>query len=215
MNLTGVLQSVALTTLERVQAAIDFNINVDGGPEMDAYVSRLITDVSQRVTDYLGFHTLRAQRTETYELPVRNSMITLSAAPIDLASTFELRVGTSPVDADLDALSVEDAANYRVSAPGGWIRILRTNAGYDDALMQYARVKYTGGLGTTAATVIAAFPMLSNAVETQIKYHLQRGDSLGGNINTVGGGVASSFMGEYGLLKYVLTLLEGWRRHHV
>lgn len=214
MNLSGGLQSVNLTTLERVRDRIDYGLNVDGGPDGDAYIERLIVDFSRRATEYLGFHTLKAARTETYELPVTKHTLTLSGSPVDLGETFTLRMGSSPVDATIDAYSAEDPDNYRVSGPGGWVRILRTTAYYDSTLTRYARVTYTGGLGATTAAVVSAYPEIAGAVEYQIKYQLERRDSLGGGAKSATG-AQSATLGEYGLLREVREVLDGHRRHRI
>jgi hypothetical protein len=124
-------------------------------------------------------------------------------------------VGTSPLDSELDALSVEDTENYRVSAPGGWIRFLRTTAWYDSSLMRYARVTYTSGLGATASAVVTSYPDIAYAAELQIRYQLQRRDSLGGDINVGGGGAVSMTRSEFGLQRDVREILNGWRRHRL
>jgi hypothetical protein len=215
MNLSAALSSVDLTTLDRIRDGLDYGVAVDAGPDGDAYIERLITDTSRRMTEYLGFHTLSAARTETYELPVPKNTLTLSGRPVDLGQTFEIRIGTSTVDSELDALTAEDAENYRVSSPGGWVRLLRTTAWYDSSLMRYARVTYTSGLGATASAVVSSYPDISQAAELQIRYQLQRRDSLGGDINVAGGGAVSMTRSQFGLLKDVREILDGWRRHRV
>ena len=206
MNLSRALASQDFTTLARVKEILD---DSQASASRDALISSLITRISHDMTEYLGTHAVEAQRTEVYEIRPGKRILTLDAYPIDTAlATFSVRIGSDPSTATLDAASDLDEKNYALNTGHGWLRFLYTPGGGD---YSYARVFYTGGLGTDTADLVANYPELANACDLQVKYAISRLDSLGGSIETVQG-ATTSVMGEYGWLREVKRTLDSMRR---
>jgi len=200
MNLDGQLSVQDFTTLERVKAL--YTPSIDTG-DLDALIATLIGDVSARFVRFLGLHALRVERTELYEVRRFAKIVSLDAKPIDGAATFTVDYGADTGT----GLSLITTQSFILNKAAGWLRLLfetRADPGY-------VRVKYTGGLGTTVANLITAWPDLAGAADRQVIYLLQRRGMLGGNVTVPMGG-GTSFEGQYGLLKEVENVLAQHRR---
>ena len=103
-NLTNSLQYVALSTPSAIIAKMDLS---DAGDSRTAFITSMIEEVSSTMTDYLGVHTLRAERTERYRL--RKFSRTLSLDAFDVSNTITLKVAASPSDfATTTAETIDD-----------------------------------------------------------------------------------------------------------
>jgi|GEM_PF-2714311 hypothetical protein len=192
------LQAVDLTTLAEVKQIIDAS---ETDTSLDSLISSLIAEVSDRCTQYLGFHTLSAERTETYEGRRFERVLTLDTRPVTAVSSLKYH-------ADTDFTNVQPTATdeYVVHSRGGWIRLLFGPVFKNN----YFRVTYTGGLGADAAAVVSGFPEISHAAAMQAKYLFQRRDSLGGDVRTMAG--STEFRSEYGLQSEVRAILDQYAR---
>lgn len=208
MNLTAPLTIQDFTTLASVKLMLDIEPN---DCDRDELITKLISDVSARFVRYLGLHAVKAQRTEQYELAQAKKLLSLDAKSIDTGSTFTIKLGNSATD--FTTAGEVDSTMYTVNAVGGWVR-LRIDTPSDPNIVE---VTYTGGLGTSTADLMTNFPELSSAAELQVKYLLNRRDSLGGNITVHGtsagfGGGGTTYTGEYGLMGEVMSVLDMHRR---
>lgn len=197
----AVYQAVDLTTLAEVKLLLDAS---ETDTSTDALISSLISDVSSRITTFLGFHTLVAARLEVYEMRRFKRILTLDTRPIDVAAeTVTIKLSSSP---DFTGTSDIDATLFSVHQPIGRIRFL------DPPIREwtFAQINYTGGLGAAASNVLTDHPEIAHAATMQTKYLYQRRDSLGGNVETTGG--STSFDAGYQLQVEVKRILESHRR---
>lgn len=204
MNLTGRLDTIDFTTLARVKEMID---PTSADASLDPLISRLIADVSSRFTSVLMMHGSKVERTEVYEVRQHTKMISLDADNVD-ASPFSLKYAAHPSTLSGATPPPDIAAtSFVLNAPGGWLRLLfdtKSSPGY-------LQVIYTGGMGTDTDDLVIERNELAYACDLQVKYQLDRRDSLGGNVTSLAGG-STSFESEFRMLKEVDAILEQYRR---
>lgn len=192
------LASVDLTTLAEVKQIIDTSY-ID--TSQDTLIGSMISEVSDRITQYLGFHTLHATRTETYEGRRFERVVTIDSKPLTTVTSIKHHS-----EQDFTGVLALDADQYVVHKRSGWVRL-------DFAPIykhNYFQVVYDGGLGAAASNVLSDFPEIAHAATMQVKYYLQRRDSLGGNVTTGAG--STSFDSAYGLHPEVKAILDQHRR---
>ncbi len=204
MNITGRLDTIDFTTLARVKLLLDPS-NEDA--TIDTLIESLISDVSSRFTSVLMMHSLKQPRTEVYEVRQHARAVTLDADNVD-AAPFTLKYAAHPSSFALLTSPPDLAAtSYVLNEPTGWIRLL-----FDTKHAPgYLQVVYTGGMGIDTGQLVLARNELAYACDLQVKYTLDRRDSLGGNVTSLAGG-ATSFESEYKFLKEVDAILEQYRR---
>ena len=194
-------QPVDLTTLAEVKQLIDVS---ETDTSTDTLISSLISDVSSRITTFLGFHTLEAARLEVYEMSRFQRILALDSRPIDTAAeTVTIRMNSTT---DFTGTADIDSTLFSVHASMGRVRFLNPPI----RRLTFIQVNYTGGLATAAADVLTNHPELAHAATMQAKYLYQRRDSLGGNVESSGG--STSFDSGYGLQTEVKRILEAHRR---
>ncbi len=203
MNIDGQLDVIDLTTLDRVRQLITQSVY---DSSMDELLSRLIVDHSAMISRHLGMHLSSAARVEVYELRQHARVFSLDAKPVVVT---EIKENPSIPD-DWTTVGAIGTSLYVVNKAGGWIRFLtqRLNA------PGYLQVTYTGGFGTATADIIADFPDIAQACELAVKYHLERLQTLGGDVTTIPG-AGTSFGGPYGMHREVERILSYHRRAYV
>lgn len=206
MNLTSRLSIQDFTTLEAVKVLLGVPENECSRDEM---IEALIDAISGRFVGYLGLHAVSTARVELYEVRQHKKILSLDAKPIDTGQTFEIRIASNDDFTGLSAISTE---TYTLHAPEGWIRFRRQMPNAPN----YVQVTYTGGLGATTADLMSRFPELAHAAELQVKYLLNRRDSLGGTITSGGFGSSNTLQAvhtsPYKLLPEVEAILATHRR---
>lgn len=200
-NLTNSLQSVDLSTVARIKT-------LSGGAwtesANDGMISAVIAEVSAQFVEVLGVHTLRAARTEVYEVRKFHKQVTLDAKEVAVPVVATM----SSVPANLaTAVAMTEGRDYRVLAPAGVIRLLGDQP-WDPGFIQVA---YTGGFFTDTGELGTKHHWLVSAAENQIIHRLQRRDTLGGNVQGPGG-EGTSFIAGYDLLPSVAKTLMMHRR---
>ena len=204
-NLTNALQPVDLTTAARIIAKMDLS---DAGDSRTTFIESIIQEVSSQICEYLGMHTLAAERTERYQLRKYSKVLTLDAAFI--TGTFTLKTADSPSDLSGATAETEDE-DYILNKRTGSVTLFGANP--SDPL--FVEATYTGGLFANTGEVGSKHLWVSEAAEMQVLYRLQRQDTLGGNVDTSGGQGTNFSTGEYGLLRNVRTQLQAHRRAYV
>ncbi len=203
---TTTFESVDFCTLATVKAEIDATSVTTAN---DAAISRGITDVSAMMTRYLGFHTLIGVRTEVYELRHGKRILTLDARPIPASPGItSLKIAQHPDD--LSSVTQIDSRDYVVRREAGAIKFSRRMY----PTTAYVEVTYSGGLADDAAGMEAAYPELARACSSQVRYLIQRRDSLGGNVKSIAGN-STQFMSQYKLLHSVTSVLDAIRRQPI
>lgn len=202
MNLSGQLSIQDFTTVERVKALVSPTVAVG---DLDTLIQTLITDVSAQFVRFLGLHATKIERTELYEVRKFAKSLSLDAKPLDATATVVVKYGS---DAQAVSLVTRTSDEYVVVKPSGWVRLLFSTP-YQPG---YVEVKYTGGLGTSTADLIAGWPDLAGAADRQVLYLLQRRGALGGNVSLASGGGTSFATGQYEMLKDVEHILAAHRR---
>lgn len=200
-NRTNELQYVALSTSARIIAKMDLS---DAGDSRTAFIDSMIQEVSSTMTDYLGVHTLRAERTEQYQL--RKFSRNLSLDAFDVSDTITVKVARRPSDfATTTAETIDE--DFTLDQRMGSITLLDPQP-YDPAWFE---VTYTGGFFTDTSELGTKHQWLTNACEMQVLYRLQRQDTLGGNVDVTGAGTSFT-LDSYGLLPVVRAALRRHRR---
>tara|TARA_R110000764_G_scaffold159693_1_gene247341 strand:+ start:939 stop:1556 length:618 start_codon:yes stop_codon:yes gene_type:complete len=200
-NLTNALAPINLSTSAAIIAKMDL---ADAGDSRVTLIDSLIQEVSTQITEYLGVHTLAAERTERYEIRRFSKILSLDA--VDITGTTTLKVAGTPSSlANVVAETVDEG--YVLNARSGVIRMLGTQP----FAPAYAEVTYTGGYFANAGELGMKHLWLTDAAEMQILYRLQRQDTLGGNVDT-SGGQGTGFEGSYKLLGPVFQALRAHRR---
>lgn len=197
------LESVDLTTEALVSEALRpatgvLETGLSGG------IAQIISDISAEFTRYLGYHTLSAERTDTYELGRGKRVLTLDARPVTVAPD-SIKVALHP--SSLATATAIESTDYTLHPAAGWIRFHRRLA----TGPVYVQMTYTGGIGVDADDVVANDAEIAYAASLQCAYRLQRNDSLGGNFNTLAGG-STQFTGQYRFLLEVQNILSARRR---
>ena len=190
---------VNATTLARVKALLG-----DTSSANDALYTTLIDGVSREFEAVLGYPLLQAERTDFYDLNQNDRIIFLRVVPV--VSVAEVKIGPTYWDfTGLSALTADQ--DYRLGQDGQLWLEERTYSGF-----QKAQVRYTAGLGTTDAAVIAAAAELALAADMQVAEEFRRRN----NPTTVSrpgpGGTSKTYSAPHGMLPRVLELLDSRRR---
>lgn len=210
MNFTGKLDSTPLTTRDALRRSLAAPQVGTWTPAEDTLHDSLIKSVSAVMTSYLGRHTLRAERTETYTLRGGRSHLRLDGYPVSLDIT-DLQDGVPTVRIGIDFTGVQDSDPLEVSVgcsidPGAGILRFPESRPF----IRYVHVTYTGGL-VEAGTAEADAPWLAELASIQCQYLLQRLDKMGASITPVEG-MGSVLAREYGLLDHVREVLDSHRK---
>lgn len=198
------LEVVSLTTIGEVKQMIGSSYT---STQSDSLIESAILAVSDEITRYLGFHTLTAERTETYALKHGKRILSLDGRFVT-GGLSDFKVAAHPDDfaTAIDLVSTD----FVLSEAAGWLRFMARPTNWNG----YARLTYTSGLGLTALEVIADHREIAYAATLQTKYFIQRQDSLGGNVTSLQGG-GTSFNGQYTLLREVRSILDANRKQAV
>tara|TARA_R110002167_G_scaffold26380_3_gene90877 strand:- start:8318 stop:8935 length:618 start_codon:yes stop_codon:yes gene_type:complete len=200
-NLTNPLAPINLSTSASIIAKMDL---ADSGDSRVTLIDSLIQEVSSQITEYLGVHTLAAERTERYELRRFSKIVSLDA--VDITGTTTLLVAGTPASlASVVAETIDEG--FVLNARSGVIRLL----GDQPHAPAYCQVTYTGGYFADTGELGTKHLWLTDAAEMQILYRLQRQDTLGGNVDT-SGGQGTNFQGTYNFLRPVRDALRAHRR---
>lgn len=201
MNIDGQLDTIDLTTLDRVRELIPQAVNDSSS---DPLVARLITDQSAMISRHIGLHLSVVARTEVYELRKHARVLSLDAKPVSAIT--EIRESASFPD-DWTTVGTTSTSLFVLNKTGGWIRFLKSRVNDPG----YIRVIYTGGFGIATANIITDFPDIAQACELAVKYELERLNTIGGDITTIPG-ASTTFGGQYRMHKEVERLLGYHRR---
>lgn len=200
--LTGAPQGFDLTDADRVRQFMAHT-----GSSDTAVLEALISEISGEALRFMDRHVAYGTYTEEYELRVHQRLVSTRLIPIDEAETFDVyyaddrnSYGTTPLGTSL----------YEVEPAGGKVRLLfeqRYSPGF-------IKVVGTGGMAAdlTALAADMQYLPLIGAITRQVRYLMQRRDSLGGMIRVGGGGMQHEFEGTYGWLKDVRATLLGYAR---
>lgn len=203
---TTTFQSVDFCNLATVKAEIDATVSTSAN---DTQILRGISDVSAMMTRYLGFHTLIGVRTEVYVLRHGKRMLTLDARPVPASPGItSLKIAQHPDD--LASVTQIDSRDYVVRREAGAIKFSRRM--YPSTA--YVEVTYSGGLAANADDMEDNYPELARACSSQVRYMIQRRDSLGGNVKSIAGN-STQFMSQYKLLHSVTSVLDALRRQPI
>ena len=194
---------VDLTTLAEVKLLMG---GAYADTASDPLITSMISTISEEITRYLGFHTLSAARTDVYYMRQGKRILTLDARPVSALTSLKLAVHPD----DLATATELVTSAYVLHNASGWLRFTGRQAVGD----YYAQAAYTGGLGAATANVLADHKQIAYACGLQVKYAMQRRDTPGGNITSLAGG-ATTFDGQYTLLREVRSILDALRRGNV
>lgn len=169
-----------LTTLARVKAWGGFTTT-----QHDALMSSLITAVSAEAEKFLNRHVEQLARTEQFDVKRGIQHIFLPGFPVLAAPALQVRNNQSR---DFTGAAIAVTNNYFLDLRRGIIKFDRYELVTGPGVVQ---VIYTGGMATSVAAFIAAYPNLANAVDMQISFMVRRRDSFGTvSFNAEGGSIS-------------------------
>ena len=183
-----------LTTLEKVTTRLS-----KGYEAHLPLLNQLIEEVSLFVEGYLDRQCQTATKTETFDVEESQRIIRLTAWPvtsITSVSNDRTRAFTNYASSSDYAYDTRGLLKFDYSLTPG---------------PQVLRVIYVGGMASTTAAFVAAYPDIAGAVAMQVAYAFMRRTDLGGVSWNAPGGVGASSIGEYDLLENVAAILEPHR----
>lgn len=157
-----------LTTTARVKSMLDPSYTAT---DLDALIAVLITAVSAAAEKEMDREALTNTYTEFFSPQPFQTKFPLAAFPVvsvvSVKEDFDRGFGSGiaaldDTDFTIDDLGILTVDNYRM-APGN-----RT-----------MRVVYSGGMATTAAAFVTAFPDVAFAVDMQVAFLVRRKNQLG------------------------------------
>lgn len=188
------------TTLARVRTLLK-----DTSTQNDTLIDQLIDAVSPQFERILNRHALETARTEQYDVAPGQEVFLLRGFPV-LASP--AAVVKNSLSRDFTAASAIAATSYYIDLSRGILHIDLVGLEPGPGTLQVA---YTGGLATSTAALITAFPDIAAACELQVAYLIQRKDELGlASFSAEGGSVAQALPTK--ILEGARELLQPYRR---
>lgn len=166
----------------------------------DTFIGSLIDLYSKAAEVLLRRTVTTATYTETLDVEPGQQIFRLKAFPVSAVSSV-----INDVTWDFDGSAVSsDYYRTKDSGARGVLMFRSYPLSFGDEALQ---VIYRGGMATTVTAFVAAYPVIAQAVEMQIVYHLQRKEKLGGTTYSQGG---SSVLYEkpIGWLDYAKELLS-------
>lgn len=169
-----------LTTAARIKTQLDKSLT-----DQDTLIAQVISGVSERAAVEMGRHTESTARTETYNVDDFQTTVALPG--------FGGALSVSTIHNDSEwtfaASSLVSSSDYIVNVETGVVTFNFTLTRGRQAL----RVVYTGGMATSAANFITAYPGIAQAVDSQVVFELKRGQNpdvasysdVSGNVNFV------------------------------
>ena len=137
----------------------------------DDVLDALIATVSQRIENFIDRPLEAAARTEEYDIKPRQRVLFLRAYPLTAqADITSVKIAT---DWDFTAATAVTSTDYHVDLNTGAIHFtfypITNYLGNNIATAPNAmQVVYTGGFATSVANVIANYPAIASACETQV-----------------------------------------------
>lgn len=166
-----------LTTLAKVKLHKGL-----AGPGQDPLIEDLILEVSDDAQKILRRHTEAKRRTEVYELPVNQRVLSVDGFPISGSVTLYY----APTR-DFTGIDVLDTSDYQVIAERGQIEFSGLSFFYNPG---YVQIIYTGGMASDTAAFILAEPRIAGACTREVINRLNRAASPEGNVTSTGSQLA-------------------------
>lgn len=196
-----------LTTTTRVATLV--NAAGTAPAAFNSTVGQLITNVSAAVESYLDRYAQSGvSRTEYLAVAAGQQVFRLRAYPVvsmsgvyfDLDQTFATALDSteylSPVYSDMGMLTMRYP--------------LRLVDGYPDTMPNVLKVVYTGGMASSTANFITAYPDIAGAVDQQVAFLWHQRNNLG--TASVSGDAGSVSAGADSWLPSVMDVLRRYRR---
>lgn len=196
-----------LTTSTRVATLV--NASGSAPAAFTSTVGQLITAVSAAVESYLDrYAESGVSRTEYLPVTTGQMVFRLRAYPIASVTSVTFDIEQSFAT----ALSSSDYMNPVYSNTGllNMRYPLRICDGYPDTMPGVLKVVYTGGMASSAANFITAYPDIAGAVDQQVAYLYHQRNNLG--TSSVSGDAGSVSAGADSWLPSVLDTLRRYRR---
>ncbi len=194
------------TTAERVKDLLDIS-----SANYDTVIGRLISAVSARIESFIDRPLQSTSRTETYNIRPRQSKVFLRAYPV--TSITSVKIAT---DWDYASVTVTNPNDYHVIADTGTLHFnfqpIRNYLGDNYAYAPDAvQVVYTAGFAATTNDLIADYPDIAMAADTQVVAMWRRRDTPQGNAINMGGS-SISYERPLNLVPDVIEALTPYRR---
>lgn len=194
------------TTLARVKALLDIS-----GTSHDTVLTDIIGAVSARIENFIDRPLEQTSRTEEYNVRPRQNKLFLRAYPV--ASITSIKIAT---DWDYASATAVDTSDYRVTSDNGMLHFnffpVTSYLGDNyQAAPDAVQVVYTGGLATSTANLVSAYPNIAFAADMQVVAAWRRRDTPQGNsINT--GGASIAYEKPLAMIPDVIEALTPYRR---
>lgn len=197
-----------LTTKERVKALMNVS-----GTSTDTQIESLIGSVSVTMERYMGRTVQTVTRgVAKVKMTWGETMVPLTAYPVTALTT----VRNSPTPDFTGRPYLVAGTDFYLDESAGFLQILsepefRTHPETGRPIAPtWFEVAYTGGMAADTAAFIAAYADIAGACDLQVRYLIQRQDSLGSSAEL--GGSVASFEGAYNWLPSVKQVLDYHRR---
>lgn len=196
-----------LVTIDRVKEYATITKDVD-----DTRIGHLIADVSARMEQEMSRGIMLQSRTEDYSLTTGQRLVSLRTAPVTSVETVYL----SDTRDFTDVTPLVENTDFILMPLRGQLRLLSLVAPLRDPYSGtptaplYVRVAYTGGMARSASDLANSYPAIAAACAQQVRYLLQRLNSLGGSVEMRDS--KAEFVGEYTLLADVQKVCDYWKR---
>lgn len=188
-----------LTTVARVKALLDIT-----GAQHDTSLGVYVPAVSQMVEEYLNRTAFQEIQTDQLDVEIGQRIFLLRAYPVLAAPAPALKHDLSRIFGSGSELATD---GYYLNLGRGRIQLDGIALAPGPGTL---KVVYTGGMATTTAALITAFPAVARAVDMQTAYVFKRRDSLGAaSISGDGGSISLEAVG---LLPMVKEMLQPFRR---
>lgn len=189
-----------LTTSARAKTGLDLSATTD-----DTFLATLIAAVSALSESYLNRHAQQVARTEQYNVERGQRVVYLRGYPVDTTATLTFKNDTVR---DFASVTAIDSDLYYLDSSRGVVYFEDGVLLPGDGVLQAV---YTGGMATTAAAFITAFPAISDAVDAQIRFAFKRRDEVG-MTNLSNEGVSLTFQTPPDLTDEVKAVLDRYKR---
>lgn len=196
-----------LTTTARVAQRLKAGATSVGTSE-DSFIGTLITSVSAQIEQYLGRTMYAGSVTEYLDVEPGQRVWRLAAYPVtawtsanfDPAQTWGSDTALTTTD-DLYSPVYDESSLLRARSGASFMNQ------YSTVQPASLKVVYTGGMASSAAALIAAYPDIALACDMQVCHQYKRKDAIG---TSSVGGPTSLAINAVGLLPEVTAILDAY-----
>jgi len=191
-----------LTTVSRVLDLIEYS--GDSLVSASTFIGKIITLYSELAEKRMNRTALAASTFQYFDVEAGEAQVFgLTAYPVSAISAV-----WSDSSREYGSGSLLSSDTYTHDPRTGILTIDRAGLALGTRSL---KVEYTGGMAANTTAFIAAFPMISEALDQQVAYHYGRREELGSTTLTLPGG-QRSFTGTANWLPLVRDVLDAEKK---